>query len=397
MCRQKIPISNIVVKPVIIMRFLLCMLVAAFPLVPMAKVQAPIEVSIKGDIAEPGTYKLGQGDGLCDLISKAGGLTFETVNQPFAVRVNRPWGDAGVYCSYSLYSNELLSAGHDIRLEQDDAVILQVEQGAEPQSGSVKLQEFIKRQPKDFYRLIDFPYLRGLNQPTVYYPISRHEKKVLFSTKLNELLLKRELIKTGSLVIDGEYLIFTAGWDDHHLFRNQLERAKKFAKTVDPSDLDISIVNPFSVALKEKERRESQEREQSLARKAWKDESIAAIREQLKKHPAPTLKEGQWHTAEWIIFEDGDWMAYRYADGGHPWHENYAGFPNLFIGCDSKGDWHYSNDHFCVGLSAYKHMHGQPKDLDEFIEKGYLALFDGMSDQALKSTRPPPSKMERRM
>lgn len=271
-----------------IVRFLLCMLVVAFPLALLAKVQAPIEVFIKGDIAEPGTYKLGQD-----------------------------------------------------------------------------------------------------------YPISGHEKKVLFSTKFSELLPKRESIKTGGLATDGEYLIFTASWDEHHVFRNQLERAKKFAKTVDPSGLDTSIEDPFSAALKEKEGRERQKRKQRLAKKVWKDESIAAIREQLKKHSAPALKEGRWHTAEWIIFEDGDWMAYRYADGGHPWHKDYAGFPNLFIGCDSKGNWHYSNDHFCIGMSAYKHMHGQPEDLSDFIHKGYLAPFDGKSDQMLESTWPPPKSKGR--
>jgi len=126
----------------------------------------------------------------------------------------------------------------------------------------------------------------------------------------------------------------------------------------------------------------------SEERKEWKDRAIQEIRKQIEGTKEPKEKEN-WITSEWIICKNGEWLAYRSADGSHPWHEKSVDFRNIFICYTSKKEWYYSTYHFCIDMHAFKVQDGQPESLKEFIKKCWLKPFDGKSDEALKSTRPP--------
>ena len=122
--------------------------------------------------------------------------------------------------------------------------------------------------------------------------------------------------------------------------------------------------------------------------KEWKDRAIQEISKQVEESKEPKEEEN-WLTQEWIICKNGEWVAYRAVDGSHPWHENSADFASIFICYTSDKKWYYSTYHFCIGMTAFRHRDEQPESLNEFIANYWLQPFDGKSDEALKSTRPP--------
>ena len=135
-----------------------------------AKFTGTIEVSVKGDVAQPGAYKLSGDEGLVDLVLKTANPKATDQAFIFSAQIYRAWGKNDAFCSYSVFSRDLLRSGHDIRLVNGDVVTLDIEHAGETQTQQqgvilTDLEKFIQRQPKDFYRLLDFPYLHGIRQP----------------------------------------------------------------------------------------------------------------------------------------------------------------------------------------------------------------------------------------
>ena len=136
------------------------------------------------------------------------------------------------------------------------------------------------------------------------------------------------------------------------------------------------------------------------ARKEWKENAIAEIARKAGdsnwlatevKSLSIELAKPEAGTADWlseqlVLFKNGEWMIFA-----NKCHKEDQRIHDIFIGRGSGGKWCYSTYHFCIGMIVPKGDE-QPESLAAFIQRYFLAEFDGRSDECLKLTWPPKRK-----
>lgn len=136
----------------------------------------------------------------------------------------------------------------------------------------------------------------------------------------------------------------------------------------------------------------------SSARRAWKNENIAAISARVASpgwladelaRLGTSAKEAaggnRWFSEDLILMRNGEWLACA-----NICQKEDRRILDLLIARGSDGRWYYSTYHFCI-RKVVLGEEAQPRDLAAFTQAFYLRAFDGQSDECLQKTWPPDS------
>lgn len=115
-------------------------------------------------------------------------------------------------------------------------------------------------------------------------------------------------------------------------------------------------------------------------RRAWKNNAIVEIEDDLRLGTQTPFREGEWFSDNRIICADGSSVVYR-----QKCHKEDRKIHDIFIGHGSDGKWYYSTFHFCIAAIVLM-ADDQPASIESFAADYFLEEFDGVSDEALRAT-----------